>query len=131
MAIHPNLHDQDFYAWALRNAALLRDGRLSEIDIEHVAEELESMGRSERRELILFAHLLKWAHQSGRQSVSWRNTIKVQRLDARGVLADNPSLQAQADVNAAYEKGKCWPPMKQGSTSVVFPNAAPGRSSKR
>jgi hypothetical protein len=73
MAIHPNLHDQDFYAWALRNAALLRDGRLSEIDIEHVAEELESMGRSERRELvsrlaILFAHLLKWANQSGRRS---------------------------------------------------------------
>jgi Domain of unknown function DUF29 len=132
MAIHPNLHDQDFYAWALRNAALLRDGRFSEIDIEHVAEELESMGRSERRELvsrlaILFAHLLKWAHQSGRQSASWRNTIKVQRLDARSVLADNPSLQAQADaiVSAAYEKGKLLAANETGFDERSFPERCP------
>ena len=41
------LYDEDLYSWAKRNAALLRDGRLSEIDIEHIAEELEDMGKSE------------------------------------------------------------------------------------
>ena len=132
MAIHPNLHDQDFYAWALGNAALLRDGRLSEIDIEHVAEELESMGRSERRELvsrlaILFAHLLKWANQSGRRSSSWRNIIKVQRLDTSGVLADNPSLQAQAGdiVSAAYEKSKLLAANETGFDERRFPEQCP------
>jgi hypothetical protein len=132
MAIHSKLHDVDFYAWALENAALLRDGRLSEVDIEHVAEELESMGRSERRELgsrlaIIFAHLLKWAHPSGRQSASWRNTIKVQRLDACGVLADNPSLRAQADdiVTAAYEKGKLLAANETGFDERSFPGHCP------
>ena len=132
MAIPPNLHDQDFYAWALGNAALLRDGRLSEIDIEHVAEELESMGRSERRELvsrlaILFAHLLKWANQSERRSSSWRNAIKVQRLDTNDVLADNPSLQAQADdiVRAAYEKSKLLAANETGFDEHSFPEHCP------
>ncbi len=132
MASHPKLHDIDFYAWALENAALLRDGRLSEIDIEHVAEELESMGRSGRRELghrlaILYAHLLKWAHQSGRRLASWRNTIKVQRLDASGVLADNPSLRAQADdiVRAAYEKAKLLAANETGFDEGRFPEHCP------
>lgn len=63
-----NLYEQDFYAWTMKNAQLLRQGKLTEIDVEHVAEELESMGRSERRELInrlmvLLAHLLKWQLQ--------------------------------------------------------------------
>ena len=46
------LHDRDFYAWTLQQSALLREGRLSEADVEHIADELESMGASERRELI-------------------------------------------------------------------------------
>jgi len=132
MAIHSKLHDVDFHAWALENAALLRDGRLSEIDIEHVAEELESIGRSERRELasrlaIIFAHLLKWAHQSGRQSASWRNTIKVRRLDACSVLADNPSLLTQADdiVTAAYDKGKLLAANETGFDEHGFPEHCP------
>ncbi len=132
MASHPKLHDQDFYAWALENASLLRAGQLSEIDVEHLAEELEGMGRSERRELIsrlaiLFAHLLKWAQQSGRRSASWRNTIKVQRLDARSVLADNPSLSAQADdiVSAAYEKGKLLAANETGFDEQRFPERCP------
>jgi hypothetical protein len=62
------LHDRDFYSWTLQQAGLLREGRLSEADIEHIAEELESMGASERRELtnrlaVLVAHLLKWQFQ--------------------------------------------------------------------
>ena len=59
------LYDTDFYAWTAEQAALLRAGRLSEADVENIAEEIESMGRSERRELVsrltvLFVHLLKW-----------------------------------------------------------------------
>jgi Domain of unknown function DUF29 len=62
------LYDHDFYAWANEQAGLLRAGRLSEADIEHIAEEIESMGRTEKRELIsrltvLLLHLLKWRYQ--------------------------------------------------------------------
>ena len=64
------IYHQDFHAWAMRNAELIRQGRLAEIDGEHVAEELESMGKSQQRALgsrltVLLAHLLKWRHQPG------------------------------------------------------------------
>ena len=63
------LYDQDFYAWANEQAALLRAGKLDQTDIENIAEEIESMGRSEKRELVnrpcvLLTHPLKWGYQS-------------------------------------------------------------------
>jgi hypothetical protein len=48
MPSNATLYDSDFYAWANEQAALLRAGRLSEADVENIAEEIESMGRSER-----------------------------------------------------------------------------------
>ena len=100
------LHDRDFYAWTLQQAVLLREGRLSEADIDHIAEELESMGASERRELInrlavLMAHLLKWQFQSELRSNSWRNTIDVQRFDVKELLEENPSLVANLNERMA------------------------------
>ena len=52
MSTDTELYAQDFYAWALKNAELLRQGRLSEIDAMKVAEELESMGKRDKRELL-------------------------------------------------------------------------------
>lgn len=90
-------YDKDFYAWILRNVALIRAGRLSEIDREHVAEELESMGKSEKRELInrlalLMMHLLKWEFQPERRGNSWRASIYHQRLKLKKLLEESPSL---------------------------------------
>lgn len=104
------LYDRDFYAWTLKNAELLRQGRLSEIDAEHVAEELETMGRSERRELInrlavLLAHLLKWRSQPNRRGRSWQLTIKEQRRQTARVLSDNPSLKSTANELLAEAYG--------------------------
>ena len=81
------IYHQDFHAWAMRNAELIRQGRLAEVDGEHVAEELESMGKSQQRALGsqltgLVAHLLKWRHQPGGRGASWRNTITLQRIPA-------------------------------------------------
>ncbi|WP_169247644.1 DUF29 domain-containing protein [Candidatus Competibacter phosphatis] len=91
------MHDRDFHAWTLQQSALLREGRLSEADVEHIAEKLESMGTSEQRELInrlavLMAHLLKWQFQSELRSNRWRNTINVQRFDVKELLEENPNL---------------------------------------
>lgn len=91
------LYDRDFYAWVMKNAELLRQGRLEEIDMEHIAEELETMGRSERHELVnrlavLLAHLLKWRFQPARRGKSWRATITEQRYRVAERLSESPSL---------------------------------------
>ena len=100
------LYDQDFYAWANEQARLLRAGKLSEADVEHIAEEIESMGRSEKRELVnrlsvLLMHLLKWHFQPSARGTSWRLTIEEQRDRLADHLADNPSLRATLDASIA------------------------------
>ncbi len=93
-----DLYDRDFYAWATEQSALLRAGKLSAADIAHIAEEIESMGRSEKRELtnrlaVLLAHLLKWRFQPERRGKSWLLTIREQRRQVGRVFGDNPSLR--------------------------------------
>jgi hypothetical protein len=95
-----NLYERDFYAWTLEQAAKLRAGRLSELDIEHLIEEMESMGATERREVIgrltvLLAHLLKWQFQPSHRGRSWQLTIAIQRRDVEQVLKQNPSLRGR------------------------------------
>ena len=104
-------YDRDFYAWSLHNAALIREGKLSEVDLEHVAEEIESMGRADKRELIsrlavLLAHLLKWKFQPGLRGKSWRFTIKEQRETVIDLLDESPSLKHELDnqFSRAYQK---------------------------
>ena len=77
-------YEKDVVAWAYEQAALLRAGKLASIDIEHIAEEIEDVGKSEQREFasrmaILLAHLLKWQFQPERRTNSWTNTILTQR----------------------------------------------------
>lgn len=94
------LYERDLFAWAIRNAALLREGRLGEIDCMNIAEELESMGRSERRALgsrlaTLMMHLLKWRYQPERRGRNWRATIREQQRQVARLLDDNPSLRPE------------------------------------
>jgi hypothetical protein len=103
------LHDQDFYAWANEQAGLLRAGRLSEADIEHIAEEIESMGKGEKRGLVnrltvLLVHLLKWQHQPILRGKSWRLAFEEQRNRLEDHMADNPSLKSslRETIQAAY-----------------------------
>ena len=102
------LYDKDFYLWTIQNANLLREGRLTEIDIENIAEELESMGRSEKRELlnrlaVLIAHLIKWKYRlsiDGEISGSWDGTIIEQRRKIKRLLKENPSLQSLLNIES-------------------------------
>ena len=104
------LYERDFHAWANEQARLLRAGKLAQADVEHIAEEIESMGRTEKRELVsrlavLLLHLLKWQYQPGRRGASWQATIRVQRRDLAAHLADNPSLKARVPEAIAYAYG--------------------------
>ena len=92
-------YDTDVVAWASEQAALLRSGKYAELDIEHIADEVEDVGKSEKRELanrmaILLAHLMKWRFQPARRSTSWRRTIELQRKALSAHLLDVPSLKA-------------------------------------
>jgi len=96
-------YEADFHAWALNNARLLREGKLSELDAEHIAEELESIGASEQRELlsrlqVLILHLLKYQYQPERRARSWLLTINHQRTAIERLLEQSPSLRAMLSL---------------------------------
>jgi len=91
-------YENDIVAWAKEQAYLLRSGKLSALDIEHIAEEIEDVGKSEQRELasrmaVLLSHLLKWQYQPERQGSSWQRTIKEQRKAVLRRLQNTPSLK--------------------------------------
>jgi ribosomal protein L29 len=93
-----NLYDTDIVAWSEQQAALLRSGRLSEIDVLNIAEEIEDVGKSEKQQLsnrlaVLAAHLLKWRVQADHRGASWRSTIRVQRRSIARLLRKVPSLK--------------------------------------
>lgn len=101
-------YEKDFYSWALHHVQLLREGRFAELDIEHLAEELEDIGKNDRRALenrclILIAHLLKWEYQPSHRGSSWKRSIDEQRLRIDRLIRKNLSLKpylsaAVADV---------------------------------
>ncbi|ADE16079.1 protein of unknown function DUF29 [Nitrosococcus halophilus Nc 4] len=104
--------EQDFHAWALNAAQRARAGLLTPQELEQVAEELEDMAKSERRELknrlaILLAHLLKWQYQPKERSYSWEGTINGQRSDLQELLEENPSLKPDLPdyLEKAYKRG--------------------------
>lgn len=91
-------YDFDVIAWSQEQARLLRTGQFSLLDIEHIAEEIEDVGKSEQRELenrmaVLLAHLLKWQYQPERCGNSWRRTIIAQRNGVSLRLKKTPSLK--------------------------------------
>lgn len=97
-------YEQDIVAWANEQARLLRAGRLDLLDIEHLAEEIEDVGKSEQRELasrmvVLLAHLLKWQYQPEYRGNSWRLTLRNQRRAIQRRLDQTPSLHTRLQDN--------------------------------
>jgi Domain of unknown function DUF29 len=97
---HAPVYDEDFYAWTQEQAVLLRAKKWRELDYGNLAEELEALGKRDRRELghrldVLVMHLLKWGYQPKRRERSrgWRSTIREQRRRLTRLLQDSPSLR--------------------------------------
>jgi len=91
-------YDKDVILWSQEQARLLRAGRFSELDIEHLADEIEDVGKSEKRELasrmaVLLAHLLKWSRQPEHRTNTWRATINDQRKRIALAIKETPSLK--------------------------------------
>jgi hypothetical protein len=127
-----SLYEQDFYAWANEQAGLLRDGKFAAADIERIAEEIESMGKTEKRELIsrlavLLLHLLKWAYQPTHRGRSWQLSIANARDDITDHLADNPSLKSQMSnaLVSAYRQAHRHAYAETGFPDTTFPASCP------
>ncbi len=126
------LYDNDFHGWAKEQAALLRAGKLASADIANIAEEIESMGRIEKREMaarltVLLLHLLKWQFQPLLRTPSWRATIRVQRRDLAIHLKDNPSLKPMTGkaVEQAYGTALIEAEAETGIPEGKFPGKCP------
>lgn len=125
-------YEQDFYAWTQEQANLIRQGKLSEIDTLHLIDEIESMGRSEKRALksrlaVLLMHLLKWQYQPAFRGTSWTVTIRNQRWEISELLEDNPSLKPWATdtMLEAYKQARLNAQTETGLSLANFPEICP------
>jgi len=122
----PTDYEDDDYLWLYEQIELLRQRRFSELDIPNLIEELDSMGREQRRALessyrLLLAHLLKWQFQRQMRTASWEITIDRERDHIRAREKDSPSLEANAKdiVNGIYRRA-----VKEAATETGLPKSA-------
>lgn len=95
------LYDRDFYLWVQTTVQLLQERQLDRIDFESLIEEVESMGKREKKELksrltTLIEHLLKlkyWESEKANNARGWRQTVVEQRRQIQYLLEDSPSLK--------------------------------------
>ena len=128
----PTLYDTDLSAWAAHNAGLLRAGKFSDLDVEHLIEELDDMGKSEFRAFEshlqnLMMHLLKWQLQPLMRSGSWRGTIENARHSTAKLLRDNPSFKArlQQTITDEYPYARRAASYDTGLQIDTFPSTCP------
>ena len=135
MSHQQDLYDQDFFAWARHTAALLRSGRFDEADLEHLAEEIEDMGKAQRHALRshlrqLLVHLLKLDYSPARDPRrGWFEEVQNARAEIADRLADSPSLAPQA----AGLMTEVWPRARRQALDALsafgeqvrFPEACP------
>jgi Domain of unknown function DUF29 len=132
MTAKTTLYDRDFYAWSREQAELLRAGELAQADFEHIAEEIESMGKTEKRELVsrltvLLLHLLKWERQPAGRGKSWRLSIANARDEITDLLDDNPSLKPIVDdvMASAYRYARRKAAIETDMAEDAFPAQCP------
>ena len=125
-------YDTDFYLWTQKQAALLQQGQLQAVDVANLAEEIESMGRSDKRALrsylsIIVQHLLKWQYQPGLRGSSWKSSINNGREQVGWILKESPSLTSQLPILLAdaYPLARRNASAETGLPLSTFPNQCP------
>jgi glyoxylase-like metal-dependent hydrolase (beta-lactamase superfamily II) len=125
-------YETDFYAWTQAQAEALRTKDWPALDVDHLAEEIESLGKRDRRAVesdleVRLRHGLKWVYQPERRSGSWRRTLTVTRQRLARVLRDNPSLREQLPVllPVAYAEAREVAAAETGLPLATFPETCP------
>jgi hypothetical protein len=131
-AKRPVAKEADLYSWALRQAELLRAGRLTEIAAAAIADEIDDVGEEQDDKLesalrVVMLHLLKWDHQPSMRSRSWTLTIREQRRRAERQLRKNLGLKSQVDeaLEAAYEDARLEAASETGLPLSLIPVRRP------
>ncbi|MFB1486267.1 MULTISPECIES: DUF29 domain-containing protein [unclassified Thiocapsa] len=127
-------YDQDLVRWARETAELIREGSWQAVDVEHLAEELEDLSKSERRAIAsqlvrLLLHLRNWQHQPERRSDSWLDSITDARLQIELAIQDSPSLSSYPTLVLAqsYQRARRSAAMQTGRPLATFPETCPYR----
>jgi hypothetical protein len=122
----------DYARWCAEQGSLLREGPLEALDRENLAEEIEALGRSERREIenrltVLLLHLLKWKYQPGKQKAGWKATILEARRQLHRTISESPSLKAYpAEImSEQYEIARLKAAAETGVGEDAFPADCP------
>jgi hypothetical protein len=128
------LYDEDFFQWTQCNASVLRSGAVQNADLEHIAEEIEDMGKRHRqaavnRMRVLIMHLLKYRFQPGKRSPSWTRTIIEQRRRLHLIFEDSPSLRSYVleHIDAIYAHAAQDAMIEMSSKDIGLPEACPWR----
>jgi hypothetical protein len=106
-SLHPtDLHATDYVQWIESTVAKLQRQDYANVDWQKLIEEIEDMGRSERKSLksnfiVVVLHLLKWQYQPEMRGGSWAGSIVEHRRRLRDAIADSPSLKPH--LQEAYQ----------------------------
>ena len=125
-------YEDDFYTWTQEPGARLRAGDLAALDLEHLAEEIESLGRTEFNSLasawrMVLLPMLTWDHQPERRTRSWALSIAEQRAQAAYVRKDNPGLKSRLEeaLERAYHGARLGAAKETRLPLRRFPETCP------
>ena len=131
-SIKKSLYEEDLYAWAQNSVNLLKNKNFAALDIPHLIEEIEDMGRSERRAIEshlrnVLMHLLKWQFQPQMRSKSWELSLFNSRTEISDIILESPSLAYRVEENMAleYQRAVKAASLETGLSTKTFPNASP------
>ena len=129
------LYECDFNLWVETTAQILREGRLADLDVGNLIEEVESMGNSDKHALssdlvVVLLHLLKWQYQSNKRTRSWEKSIAEHRRRIRKIFKSSPSLRNYylEIFNECYQKARDLAASETGLSISVFPGECPFNS---
>ena len=127
-----SLYDRDFYSWAYHQSILLREKRFDELDLLHLSEEIEDLGKRhydqlESHLMQIIAHLLKWKVQHWKRTNSWRATIRVQRKAILKLLDRNPGLKSRLDeaLRDSWDQARDLAIVETDLPDESFPESCP------
>ena len=126
------LYEHDFITWSERQATFLREGRYDLVDVANVAEEIESLGKSQLATLrasyrLIAMHLLKLMQQPEKATASWENTINRERGNVADLIEDNPGLKPKraALLEKAYASARSDAAFETRIDVRRFPETSP------
>jgi hypothetical protein len=126
------LYERDFCLWVEEQVRLLREGRLQQLDIANLIDEIADLGIHEKKAVqsnlvVVLKHLLKYQFQPGRRSRSWLSSIAEHRRRLRNDLAISPSLRpyAREQFEECYKDGRRQALIETGLAPDALPRTSP------